>query len=141
MSTLERLEQAEEKAAADLATLRDISKYPGRFREIIAQGRRNGYAYGRGEKYSRSWEMTSPRPSVRKCKKPPAGLPQSRPAEFRARNQMRFSPLLAFQNQVILEQGKVMDKRDDVADHAKAVYNNIIRRERGPQAWRRRNMS
>lgn len=29
-----------------------IAKYLGRFREIIAQGRRNGYAYGRGEKYS-----------------------------------------------------------------------------------------
>ena len=34
------------------AALRDISKYLGRFREIFAQGRRNGYAYGRGEKYS-----------------------------------------------------------------------------------------
>ena len=33
-------------------TLRDISKYLGRFREIFAQGRRNGFAYGRGEKYS-----------------------------------------------------------------------------------------
>ena len=33
-------------------TLRDISKYLGRFREIFAQGKRNGYAYGRGEKYS-----------------------------------------------------------------------------------------
>ena len=32
--------------------LREISKYLGRFREIFAQGRRNGYAYGRGEKYS-----------------------------------------------------------------------------------------
>ena len=32
--------------------LRDISKYLGRFREIFAQGKRNGYAYGRGEKYS-----------------------------------------------------------------------------------------
>ncbi len=30
----------------------DISKYLGRFREIFAQGKRNGYAYGRGEKYS-----------------------------------------------------------------------------------------
>lgn len=36
----------------DSAALREISKYLGRFREIIAQGRRNGYAYGRGEKYS-----------------------------------------------------------------------------------------
>lgn len=32
--------------------LSDISKYLGRFREIFAQGKRNGYAYGRGEKYS-----------------------------------------------------------------------------------------
>ena len=32
--------------------LRDISRYLGRFREIIAQGRRNGYNYGRGETYS-----------------------------------------------------------------------------------------
>ena len=30
----------------------DISKYLGRFREIFAQGKRNGYVYGRGEKYS-----------------------------------------------------------------------------------------
>lgn len=33
-------------------TLQMVAKYLGRFREIIAQGRRNGYAYGRGEKYS-----------------------------------------------------------------------------------------
>ncbi len=33
-------------------TLVDISKYLGRFREIFAQGRKNGYAFGRGEKYS-----------------------------------------------------------------------------------------
>lgn len=33
-------------------SLRDISRYLGRFREIFAQGKRNGYAYGRGEKYS-----------------------------------------------------------------------------------------
>ena len=33
-------------------TLRDISRYLGRFREIFAQGKRNGYAYGRGEKYA-----------------------------------------------------------------------------------------
>jgi len=33
-------------------TLQMVTKYLGRFREIIAQGRRNGYAYGRGEKYS-----------------------------------------------------------------------------------------
>ena len=32
--------------------LLEISKYLGRFREIFAQGRRNGYAYSRGEKYS-----------------------------------------------------------------------------------------
>ena len=32
--------------------LKDISRYLGRFREIFAQGKRNGYAYGRGEKYS-----------------------------------------------------------------------------------------
>ena len=32
--------------------LKDISKYLGRFREIFAQGKRNAYAYGRGEKYS-----------------------------------------------------------------------------------------
>jgi len=32
--------------------LKDISKYLGRFREIFVQGKRNGYAYGRGEKYS-----------------------------------------------------------------------------------------
>ena len=32
--------------------LTDISKYLGRFREIFAQGKRNGYTYGRGEKYS-----------------------------------------------------------------------------------------
>ena len=32
--------------------LRDVSRYLGRFREIFAQGKRNGYAYGRGEKYS-----------------------------------------------------------------------------------------
>ena len=33
-------------------TLREIAKYLGRFREIFAQGKKNGYAYGRGEKYS-----------------------------------------------------------------------------------------
>ena len=32
--------------------LKEISKYLGRFREIFAQSKRNGYAYGRGEKYS-----------------------------------------------------------------------------------------
>lgn len=33
-------------------TLRDVSKYLGRFREIFAQCKRNSFAYGRGEKYS-----------------------------------------------------------------------------------------
>ena len=33
-------------------SLKDIAKYLGRFREIFAQGKRNGYTYGRGEKYS-----------------------------------------------------------------------------------------
>jgi len=32
--------------------LLEISKHLGRFREIFAQGRRNGYAYGRGETYA-----------------------------------------------------------------------------------------
>lgn len=32
--------------------LKSVAKYLGRFREIFAQGKRNGYAYGRGEKYS-----------------------------------------------------------------------------------------
>ncbi len=32
--------------------LKNISRHLGRFREIFAQGKRNGYAYGRGEKYS-----------------------------------------------------------------------------------------
>ena len=32
--------------------LKDIARYLGRFREIFAQGKKNGYAYGRGEKYS-----------------------------------------------------------------------------------------
>ena len=32
--------------------LLEISKYLGRFREIFAQGKRNGYAYGRGETYA-----------------------------------------------------------------------------------------
>ena len=36
----------------DSKTLQDISRYLGRFREIFAQGKRNGYAYGRGEKYA-----------------------------------------------------------------------------------------
>lgn len=33
-------------------TLQSVAKYLGRFREIIAKGRRNGYAFGRGESYS-----------------------------------------------------------------------------------------
>lgn len=32
--------------------LHEISRYLGRFREIFAKGRQNGYAYGRGEKYA-----------------------------------------------------------------------------------------
>lgn len=32
--------------------LRDISRYLGRFREILAQSKKNDYAYGRGETYS-----------------------------------------------------------------------------------------
>ncbi|MBR0312212.1 MAG: hypothetical protein IJQ98_07465 [Oscillospiraceae bacterium] len=32
--------------------LKQIAKYLGRFREIFAQGKKNGYAYGRGEKYT-----------------------------------------------------------------------------------------
>ena len=32
--------------------LREVAQYLGRFREILAQSRKNGYAYGRGEKYS-----------------------------------------------------------------------------------------
>ena len=32
--------------------LKSIVRYLGRFREIFAQGKKNGYAYGRGEKYS-----------------------------------------------------------------------------------------
>ncbi|MDR1329336.1 MAG: hypothetical protein LBK23_07025 [Oscillospiraceae bacterium] len=33
-------------------TLREITKYLGRFKEMAAKSRKNGYAYGRGEKYS-----------------------------------------------------------------------------------------
>lgn len=32
--------------------LKRVSEYLGRFRELFAQGKRNSYAYGRGEKYS-----------------------------------------------------------------------------------------
>lgn len=32
--------------------LRNVAKYLGRFREIFAQGRHNGYTYGRGETYA-----------------------------------------------------------------------------------------
>ena len=34
------------------SVLKDVARYLGRFREIFAQGKRNGFAYGRGEKYS-----------------------------------------------------------------------------------------
>ena len=40
------------KTVRGSAVLKNISQYLGRFREIFAQGKRNGYAYGRGEKYS-----------------------------------------------------------------------------------------
>ncbi|MCD8197112.1 MAG: hypothetical protein LUE24_08160 [Lachnospiraceae bacterium] len=40
------------EAVRSSAVLKDISKYLGRFRELLTQGRRNGYAYGRGEKYT-----------------------------------------------------------------------------------------
>lgn len=33
-------------------TLKMVSKYLGRFREIFAQGKKNAYTYGRGEKYT-----------------------------------------------------------------------------------------
>ena len=33
-------------------TLKEITKYLGRFKEIAANARKNGYAYGRGEKYT-----------------------------------------------------------------------------------------
>ena len=33
-------------------TLREIARHLGRFKEILAQARKNGYAYGRGEKYT-----------------------------------------------------------------------------------------
>lgn len=33
-------------------TLMEVGRYLGRFRELISSKRRNGYAYGRGEKYS-----------------------------------------------------------------------------------------
>ncbi len=32
--------------------LKNVARYLGRFREIFAQGKRNSYVYGRGEKYS-----------------------------------------------------------------------------------------
>ena len=34
------------------SVLRDVSKYLGRFREMFVQSKRNGYTFGRGEKYS-----------------------------------------------------------------------------------------
>ena len=40
------------KRVRESAALRDISKYLGRFREMLAQKKQNGYVYGRGEKYS-----------------------------------------------------------------------------------------
>lgn len=40
-----------EKVRANRA-LSEIARYLGRFREVFAQGKKNGYAYGRGEKYS-----------------------------------------------------------------------------------------
>lgn len=40
------------KRVRESAALWDISKYLGRFREMLAQKKQNGYAYGRGEKYS-----------------------------------------------------------------------------------------
>lgn len=46
-ANLELLKMVKENDA-----LARISKYLGRFREIFAQGKKNGYAYGRGEKYS-----------------------------------------------------------------------------------------
>ena len=39
-------------AVRESDVLRRVADYLGRFREIFAQGKRNGYAYGRGEKYS-----------------------------------------------------------------------------------------
>ena len=51
---LERNEANEELLAQVRKSdvLKNVAKYLGRFREIFAQGKRNGYAYGRGEKYS-----------------------------------------------------------------------------------------
>lgn len=51
---LERNETNEELLAQvrKSGVLKNIAKYLGRFREIFAEGRRNGYAYGRGENYS-----------------------------------------------------------------------------------------
>ena len=40
------------KAVRKSPALKDISRYLGHFREIFAQGKKNGYAYGRGEKYA-----------------------------------------------------------------------------------------
>ena len=40
------------KRVRESAALRDISKYLGRFREMLVQKKQNGYAYGRGEKNS-----------------------------------------------------------------------------------------
>ena len=51
---LERNEVNEELLAQvrKSGVLKNVARYLGRFREIFAQGKRNGYAYGRGEKYS-----------------------------------------------------------------------------------------
>ena len=51
------MERSEANAALlahvrDNPNLKTIARYLGRFREIFAEGKRNGYAYGRGEKYS-----------------------------------------------------------------------------------------
>ena len=40
------------KKVRQSTTLKDISKYLGRFREIFAQAKKNSYGYGRGETYS-----------------------------------------------------------------------------------------
>ena len=42
--TLEKVRQS--------VTLQSVARYLGRFKEMLAKARKNGYAYGRGEKYS-----------------------------------------------------------------------------------------
>ena len=44
--------EAASEFTAKIGALLEISKHLGRFREIFAQGKRNGYAYGRGETYA-----------------------------------------------------------------------------------------